>query len=665
MSFSERDSEQFKLTLQKKFDDQLEEGQLKMSDIVRLSAQALEEVTKKSLNEAQRKRLARLVKEKIDHYKAQEEIEEIHPDSLLILIKNVATPFVRSLVPKTRPPPVVALDPDLERSTRKDAPKSRPTLDYDQEIPDIDAPVYQAPESDLYTDKNDPAKRTIDYKGRNLTLKPKKGSYEKWHNVIRFNAPTHFRDRYLKAYAYHADEEKTKGSDATEADIDRLARSTVYKTLTGNQLEDYVNRVRYYNRSRPKVCPKETGDPFSWTKSSVWQERAKVFDHSLPVPEDTSDGRSSNDERPTGRDEVGADLLPDDWRRLSKEEYLQLRAEIRKKILEKRPETVSDYDIGDIKVSEKRAASLKKKKVEEIDDLIDQHIMKHHLKYALDKPSKQWQKLFTQSKVHHHYPHRYQAVVQEDGYTDLFKQSSKIRSETYRAFNQRQLNDWKERVTQETQLMGNDSYLPEKGELRVSPQFDPENRSRRIEQFLRYRKTAKKGEPKTPAEPQKRAGPAPKRAQPDELVATSDSDSGAAAGEDRARPAPKRAQPDELVATSDSDSGSVAGEDWARPAPKRAQPDELVATSDSDSGSVAGEDDGKPGPTATSDGTDEGEGEPKPTPGRAQPPELVATGDGDSTDTPVGKDEPSSVGDASATGDGQDDETIADDDEIF
>jgi len=492
--------DQYKVRLRQKIYGEMEKSagvqpqvgsQRRIYQIVKV---AFEEITGQKLSIGGQLELMMLLTERITRFTAT------HPDvslqTIVTLIMKILESFFKAVASE---PSLIMKEADiLEGETEGEGEEEE-----EEEKEEIEDEVL--PET--YTDPNDPKKREIDYRGVDFQLKPKRGSYSRWHNVIRFNAPQHFNARYRKAYAFY------EGTDpgADHSKLDQLAKKSVYQTLSANQVADYSRRIRRANKRG--VYPEESAVPFMTDPRKLWPMREKLFDHKYDVSDQKLE--RIDEERPSkvrqkiaeSSVDIGQDLLDweeySSWREMSADEYRDLRdrvrADIAEKLAQKRPGVSKGIRAS---LSRKGLEMIEAQNQKQIDAETDEYIRKNYLKYAFGEPYKRWYAAF-QGKVKYNYPHRYKAIEESSG-LDKFRESSKIRNETYRAFNQPQLSEWKHRVTHETELMGKRSNLPSMGDLKISPNFTRENRDERLRQFLRHK-------PEPREEPELRRRPEPRK----------------------------------------------------------------------------------------------------------------------------------------------------------
>lgn len=349
----------------------------------------------------------------------------------------------------------------------------------------------------IYRDGRDPYQIPLDYNGVNLMLNPRSGKYERWFNLIRYNADQHFPTRYQQAYYYIYQVLKSKNSEPiTHSAIDRLARMTVYRTLTGAELADYANRLNKIPSNQP-ILPDERVQllAFKYGKTKLYEVRNSIFGQPIDFSEEAvlpdSLQRCLEREMQQGKErldkalhaagemaldtEMGSDLLEDPVfqsdGKLTKEEYQNLVKRLYRKIEKK-------YE--DVPIKSKSTQKY-------IKHIIDQRVgeeLEKYLPFALTKPYKIWRTAFI-GNVQKNYPNRYNSIVETDQF-DGFRDSTKIREEVHRAFNQKQLQDWVDRTTYQTTLLGHPEYLPSGQNLRIKPNYSIDNRQKRINQFVQH-----------------------------------------------------------------------------------------------------------------------------------------------------------------------------------
>jgi len=345
-------------------------------------------------------------------------------------------------------------------------------------------------DADIFVDPKDPYRLSINYRGINLRLNPKRGKYEKWFNLIRFNADQHFPERYSRVYQVLYDELTKKGKTTDHAKLDRKARSAIYQTMTGAQMADYAKRLMDHP-SNTKVLPDEDLAPYKFPRKKLWETRKSYFSEGKDdtLPESLEEAREEEMLRGYERlervpirsddDEIGSDLEQMIRKPLlTREKYMLLWARV-KESLRRKFFREGGYDPHTLDETQRKSWD------KYLEDKTDEYMRNHYLKWALKKPYERWRNAFI-GNLQEHYPNRYRTIAQNDD-LHLYRDSAKLREETHKAFNQKQLDDWTERVTYETQLLGNDDWLPKGGrELRVNPHFTPENRTKRLEQFQKY-----------------------------------------------------------------------------------------------------------------------------------------------------------------------------------
>ena len=349
--------------------------------------------------------------------------------------------------------------------------------------------------SEFFVDPTDPHGLKVDYRGVDFRLNPKRGKYNKWFNLIRFNADQHFPERYKSAYDHLYQGATRDGKSPVHDDLDRDARSVVYQTLTGPQLSDYYQRL-LGEPSNLKLLPVD--DDLKPSKlvprGKLWATRSEIFGKSSSdkLPEDLETERESGLQRgrsrlsrsrkmpPMTEESIGADLdLPE---LMSSDDYRALRGKVRQRMYK------TLVKAGILDPNERISRQYQKRREAWLENEIDKHMREKYLHFALDRPRTRWYSTFW-GMVGKHYPGRYNSIAEHDR-LNRYADSSELRHRTYRAFNQKQLDDWVKRVTHETSLMGHRDWLPSSRDLRVKPDFTEENRKYRLDQFEKARATA-------------------------------------------------------------------------------------------------------------------------------------------------------------------------------
>ena len=347
--------------------------------------------------------------------------------------------------------------------------------------------------SDFFIDPTDPHGLKVDYSGVDFRLNPKRGKYNKWFNLIRFNADQHFPERYKSAYDHLYQGATRDGKSPVHDDLDRDARSVVYQTLTGPQLSDYYQRL-LGEPSNLKLLPVD--DDLKPSKlvprGKLWATRSEIFGKSSSdkLPEDLETERESGLQRgrsrlsrsrkmpPMTEESIGADLdLPE---LMSSDDYRALRGKVRQRMYK------TLVKAGILDPNERISRQYQKRREAWLENEIDKHMREKYLHFALDRPRTRWYSTFW-GMVGKHYPGRYNSIAEHDR-LNKYADSSELRHRTYRAFTQKQLDDWVRRVTHETSLMGHRNWLPSSRDLRVKPDFTEENRKYRLGQFARSEK---------------------------------------------------------------------------------------------------------------------------------------------------------------------------------
>lgn len=349
--------------------------------------------------------------------------------------------------------------------------------------------TFKGDRGEVFVDSNDPYQLPIDYRGINLRLNPKRGKYKRWFNLIRFNADQHFPERYRRAYQWLYNNDVSEGRAIDHVKLDKKARSNVYKTLTGRQLADYVFRLEKYPENI-KMFPSDDLIAFKFPKKKLWKTRLAYFS---PQDDTLPEGLQSslNDEIERGHQRlerspvndlldvddqtIGEDLVGKWGPLMNNEEYATLRDKLKSQIRHKL--FGHDLSFEDDNLKAIRDDLLEKK--------VDEYIMDRYLKYALKRPYERWRNAFI-GNLQKDYPVRYKAIAENDE-LNLYRDSARLREETHKAFNQKQLDEWSERVTLETRLMNHGDWLPKGRKLTKKPDFSEENREERLEQFMNYK----------------------------------------------------------------------------------------------------------------------------------------------------------------------------------
>lgn len=339
----------------------------------------------------------------------------------------------------------------------------------------VKVPLKPAVNTELNAIITDPVDgRTIDLRGRNLRLHPKRQDYKKWRNLITFNVPEHFRDRYIKAHTYYVN----NNNSLTPEQLDHLSKKGVYQTLSEHQLNDYsswIEEINKDNKIYPDISELKVYNKLNTRKR--YELRNTLFGHNLEP--DPVFIKKFDQIHPTyykirksalndATDSVGSDLINNNpiyqkgltrYKSLTKEQYKNKFSHLVKKY----KYTIEDSD-------EQKHVKLHKFK-NEVSKLTP---------YALDKPYLTWISAF-KAKSKYHFPNRYN-IIKENDQLHGFHNTAKLKDEFYKSFNQKELSKWEKLVRYETELAKLNTYLPV-NELVKSKYYTNKNRENRLKQF--------------------------------------------------------------------------------------------------------------------------------------------------------------------------------------
>lgn len=317
---------------------------------------------------------------------------------------------------------------------------------------------------------------TIDLRGRNLRLHPKRQDYKKWRNLITFNAPEHFRDRYVKAYSYYATNNE---DELTPEQLDRQSKRSVYHTLSEHQLgeySDWIEEINKDNKIYPDISKLKEYDKLSTKKR--YQLRKDLFGHDI---------------KPTSNFIKKFDQVHPNYKKIRESAVNDATDSIGLDLKTKKNnpmyhEGIKYKSLTDEQYKKQFSRLVKKYKYSNDDTDDDKQVKLHQFKedvrrltpYALDKPYNTWITAF-KAKSKHHFPDRYN-IIKENDRLYGFHNTAKLKDEFYKSFNQKELSLWEKIIRHETNLAKLNAYLPPNN-LVKSKYYDIENRNIRLEQF--------------------------------------------------------------------------------------------------------------------------------------------------------------------------------------